>query len=430
MNRSASSQRSNKAVVRGERRAPRLLVLDGSYTYSTISALGLEQGVVSRDLGGFFDHVWTIYPFGNLNAVATDVGDSQQYEMNERHTFIQARFGHFRMLSKLPVLNFLIGQVDLIRQLRRLVQREHIDLIRAGDPLYVGLLGWAVAKSCGIPLAIRVPLHNERTRRLTGVAMYPRLLRSPTLERRIEHFVLKRAALVVAPSKDNLEFALEHGAHPDRVAIFPYGNLLSGAHWVEPRKRAVDAALFKRLGILPGNYLLCVSRLRDLKYPDDALRCLAAARAKGHDVRLVLAGEGEMRKALQKLAAELGVSEHLVFAGNVDQASLAQLYANAAVVISPLTGRALSEAALGGAPIVAYDLDWQGDLIVTGESGELVEFRDQEAFGAAVVKFLDDRNYASRMGQGARDRSVKMFDPKSLTDNEQAAYARVLGRTK
>lgn len=426
MNRSSSSHRSQQAGDRGARTAPRLLVIDGSYSYESITALGLEQSVVTRDLDGYFDHVWTVYPFGEIAAAETDIGTARQYEMNPRHTFIQARFGKFRSLSKLPGLNFFIGQIALLRQLRRLIRRERIDLIRAGDPLYIGLLSWLLAKSCGIPLAIRVGAHNERTRQLTGVAMYPRILRSLALERAIEHFVFRRAALVVGPSQDNIDFAIAHGANPDRVAIFPYGNLLATEHQVEPARRSADPALFKRLGVEPEKYLLCVSRLRDLKYPDDAVRAFASECADRDDFRLLLAGEGEFRGPLEQLVADLGVTDRVIFASNLDQASLAQLYANAAVVVSPLTGRALCEAALGGAPIVAYDLDWQSDLIETGESGELVPFRDQHALGKAVARLLEDRAYARRMGEGARAKALAIFDPQALVENERMAYARIL----
>lgn len=402
-----------------------MLVLDGSYHCDVIRTLGLEQSVVSRDLDGFFGHVWTANPFGDLTAKA-DFGPPQSHEMNARHTFIQARSGRFPWFSAVPAVNFLIGQAGLFLQLRRLIKRERIDLVRAGDPLYVGLLGWALATICGLPFAIRVNANNDKMRKTSGNLVYPRLLRFLWLEKAIEHFVFKRASLVAAPNQDNVDFALANGAHRDRVAIFPYGNLLAPGHQLASEDRPVDQELFERLEAVRGRYLLCVGRLKALKFPDDAVRVLAAARAARHDVALILAGEGEMRGALERLAMELEVRDHLIMPGNLDQDDLAQLYTGAAVVISPLTGRALSEAALAGAPIAAYDLDWQGDLIQTGKTGELVPFRDQQALAAAVVKLLDDPAYARRLGKGAREAALEMFDADRLLANERAAYANIV----
>ncbi len=157
------------------------------------------------------------------------------------------------------------------------------------------------------------------------------------------------------------------------------------------------------------------------------MRVLAVVRSRGHDVSLILAGEGDLRPKLAALADELGVSAKVVFAGNLDQQALAQVYAHAAVLISPLTGRALSEAALGAAPIVAYDLDWQGDLIETGVTGELVPFRNVEALGQATLRLLDDPQRARALGEAARARALDMLDPVKLNAHERATYAKLLG---
>jgi glycosyltransferase involved in cell wall biosynthesis len=167
--------------------------------------------------------------------------------------------------------------------------------------------------------------------------------------------------------------------------------------------------------------------LAPLKCPEDILAAFARVRGAGFDVDLVYAGEGPMRDQLAAEAAALGIADHVHFIGNQNQRSLAQLNAHAAAVLSPLTGRALSESALGAAPIVAYDLDWQGELIRTGESGELVPFRQPDAMAESVMKLLRDPEYAKRMGRGARARALKVLDPASLNEHERHEYAKLLG---
>jgi glycosyltransferase involved in cell wall biosynthesis len=408
---------------------PRLLVLDGSYTIGTIRELGLEQSVLCRDLDGFFDHVWSVHPYGDVNAQPASAGEAESVALADRHSFVQAHVGRFSSLRWAPMVNFGLAQLSLFRRLRRMVKSEGVTLIRAGDPLYVGLFGWLLARATGVPLAIRINGNNDKIRASTGRAISPRLLRSIAIEKRIERFVLPRADLVVAPNQDNVDFALANGARPDRVGIFRYGNLLSPAHLAEPAHRGTDRPLFARVGVTPGRYVLCVSRLLEVKFPDDPLHVLAKLRASGHDVSLLLAGEGPMRAELEALARALGISDRVVFGGNFNQQSLAQLYAHAAVVISPLTGRALSEAALGAAPIVAYDLDWQGDLIETGVTGELVPFRDVDALGEAAMRLLEDRPRARALGTAVRARALEMLDPAKLDAHERATYAKLLRMT-
>jgi ubiquinone/menaquinone biosynthesis C-methylase UbiE len=90
--------------------------------------------------------------------------------------------------------------------------------------------------------------------------------------------------------------------------------------------------------------------------------------------------------------------------------------------VSPHTGRALSEAALGGVPIVAYDVDWQSELIQTGETGELVPNLDWRKMGDAVERLLVDPKYAISMGGAVRNRALKMMNPAMLDLHERETY--------
>lgn len=171
--------------------------------------------------------------------------------------------------------------------------------------------------------------------------------------------------------------------------------------------------------------MLCIGRLQAVKFPDDAVRVLGGAVKSGCDTKLIIAGDGDMREELVALAKSLGVEDRLVLGGNQNQHALAQLNAHCALVLSPLTGRALSESALGGAALVAYDLDWQGDLVRTGETGILVPFRDVDALTDAAIELLRDPERARELGAGARERALSMLDPQRLDAHERDTYTRL-----
>ncbi|MDQ2879144.1 MAG: glycosyltransferase, partial [Pseudomonadota bacterium] len=392
---------------------------------------GTLSSVTCRDLDGFFRHVWSVHPFATLltsEGWAVRYGAPVWHRLSPRHTFIDGKIGRFGWLAWLFPLNFALSQIGLFVTLWRLIRREDVRVIRVGDPLYLGLFGLVLSRLTGVPMLIRINGNNDKVRENTGRPLYPKFFRSSAIEKRVERFVLPRADLVAAPNQDNIAFAVAGGADPARTTIFRYGNLLAPAHLADPATRALDRALFERLGVEPGRYLLCIGRLGAVKFPDDAVRVLAAVVEAGHDVKLLYAGDGDMRAELRALGDTLGVGERIVFAGNQNQHALSQLNPHAAAVISPLTGRALSESALGGAPIVAYDLDWQGDLITTGVTGELVPFRDVAALANSTLRMLDDRDYARSMGQAARQRAIEMLDPDKLDAHERAEYAKLLAR--
>ena len=149
---------------------------------------------------------------------------------------------------------------------------------------------------------------------------------------------------------------------------------------------------------------------------------------RGFDVKAVLAGEGRMRAELEQLAQSGDAGEQVVFAGNLGQEALSVLFPAAGVVVSPHTGRALTEAALGAAAVVAYDVDWQGELITTGETGVLVPHGDVEAMGNAVFALLSDPARAKSMGRALRSRALEMLDPEALDEHERQEYSKLLAR--
>lgn len=413
------------------RRERKLLVLDTAYTYEAIRERGLESSVTCRDLRGYFSHVWSVHPFATLltsDAWGPRYGQPNRYEVSPAHTMIEGKMGRFSWLRAVFPLNFLLGQVSLFLDLTRLIGRERINVIRAGSPLYLGLFAWALARTCGVPFVIRIGANHDKIFESTGVPMEPRLMRSRRIEKRVERFIFRRADLVAGANMDNLKFALANGARPEATSLFRYGNLIDARHFEDPSARRTDGSVLRRLGLDSGKFLLFIGRLEPPKHPDDVLRMQAAVRRQGFDVKLLLSGSGRLQEELVVLARELGVEDYVIFAGNCRQEDLAELVPAAAAVVSPHTGRALAEAALGEAAIVAYDIDWQGELIETGVTGELVPHRDWEAMAAAVCRYLKDPDYAEGMGKAARERARQMLDPETLDAHEQLEYEKLLQR--
>ena len=412
-------------------RTLKLLVLDTSYTLEMIRARGLEHSVTCRDLGGFFEHVWTVHPFATLltsDDWSPRYGRPVEHTLSSTHTFVEGRIGRYGALARFFLLNFLLSQANLFFSLARLIRKESIAAIRAGDPLYLGVFSWALARWCGIPLVVRVGGNHDKVFATTGRPIQPRLFRHRRIEKMIERFVFKRADLVAGANQDNLNFALTNGARPECSTLFRYGNLIDKQHFVDPASRAAPDKELRGLGLERGTFLMYIGRLEPVKQPDHLVRVLAELRSRGHSIKAVLVGDGQLRGALLELARELGVEEHIVLAGNRDQCWLSEVIPAAAAVLSPHTGRALSEAALAAAPIVAYDVDWQGEIIETDVTGALVPHNDWRQMADAVHRYLVDRPHARLMGNAVRRRALEMLDPEALDRHERQQYLAVIQR--
>lgn len=427
----ARSARAGGTGIFGRRGQPatldrRLLSLDGTYSLATIRSRKLEHELTCRDLDGFFEHVWSVHPVVGASPehrAEPPIRNLTETRIAERHTMIEGTVEWSPLLTRFPPLNFLVAQLLLVLHLDRLIRREGISVVRVGDPFYLGVLGLVLARLNRRPLIVRVNCNYDKAY-ADGFLAHPRLLRRRWVEKALARFVLKRADLVAPGSRDNLEYALANGATPERSTIWSYGTWIDPLHFsVEPEDRPSVRA---ELGLGEEPLMVLVSRLEAPKHPEDVVRVLAAGRTRNPELAALLVGGGSMQPELEDLARRLGVLDGLHIVGYRDQPWLAAALSSANVVVSPITGRALVEACLSGTPVVAYDVEWQSEIIQTGETGVLVPYRDVEAMAAKVCDLLDDRELATTLGRQARQAVSKTMDPLTLLARECADYERLI----
>lgn len=412
----------------GDRRTPTMLTLDADYSMNTIRQRGLEQTVTAADLEGFFEHVWTVHPMVGADPVDRDVRFEQPIAVDalgERHTVIECSIGS-SPVARVSVMDFVRAQATLVRHLDHLVRSERIGVVRASEPFYLGLIGLVLARANRIPLVVRLIANYDSSFYASGRPVHQRLFRKRWIEKRIDRFVLSRADLVAAATDDILTYALANGASRDRATVLPLGTVIEPVH-LQPRSAGAGLAAAE-LGLAERPFVVCVTRLEPAKHPEDVVSVLAEARKKIPDLAAVIVGDGSMRADLERSARDLGVEDDAFFAGNRDQAWIADLLRSAAVFLSPLTGRALIEAALSGVAIVAYDVDWHPELVRSGDTGVLVPYRDTGGMADAVRALVTDPGEAARLGRRARSFAMEKMGPSSLVAHERRVYGELLQR--
>jgi glycosyltransferase involved in cell wall biosynthesis len=92
-------------------------------------------------------------------------------------------------------------------------------------------------------------------------------------------------------------------------------------------------------------------------------------------------------------------------------------------------GRALTEAALSGIPIVGYDYDWQREVIINNKTGYLVDHEDWLAMANAAEDLLNNKIKSKELGKNARKHIVKMMSPDILNSHEKKYYDTLLSNT-
>jgi glycosyltransferase involved in cell wall biosynthesis len=409
----------------------KLVVIQSAYSYKTLCERNLLDFATSKNLGGFFETVFTIHPAATVELnidLKERYGRVITYTHSQSQVFIEARFGRYWHLRKFPFLNFVLSQVDLLIHLMKLFWREKNLLIRAEDPRYNGLLGFLLTRIKGLPFIIGTWGNPDNIRKFTGEPIQPRVFRNVNSEAFCERFLMKRADCVLVQNEDNFKYAVRFGAAEEKVKYFRLGNAIYPEHFVKPESRTLSKDDRKRIGH-EGFKVCTISRLETLKIVDHTIKSFKEMKAS-LAAHLYIFGDGSERNSLIELTRQLEIEDRVHFLGNIDQQTLARMLPKMDLVLSPLMGRALTEAALAGLPIVAYDIDCHPEIVKTGKTGILVKYLDFHAIAKAGDYMFDNRDAAKQMGEAARTWTLDLMDPEKLIREQRLIFRGLLEKAK
>lgn len=172
----------------------------------------------------------------------------------------------------------------------------------------------------------------------------------------------------------------------------------------------------RRHGLGHDPVVLCVGRLVARKGQDVLVRAMPEIRRRVPGSRLLLVGDGPLRRRLER---EAGAG--VVFAGRVPWEELPMYHAAADVFASPNRSRfaGLEEEGFGvifleaqacGRPVVAGRSGGAPEALVDGETGMLVDGASLSEVTDAVAGLLADRDRAREMGMAGRRFVEESFD--------------------
>jgi len=174
-----------------------------------------------------------------------------------------------------------------------------------------------------------------------------------------------------------------------------------------------------------------VSVLRPQKALDVLLRATKILVQEFPGLRVLIAGEGDRRFALEDLATELGLDDTVMFLGVRTDVPDVLESLDVAVSTSDFEGSPLSvmEYMAAARPIVATRVGGVPDLIDDGVHGRLVDPQDPSAFAEAVAGLLRDPQGARQMGERARERRRSEFDIDVMVRRLEALYEKLRAKT-
>jgi GalNAc-alpha-(1->4)-GalNAc-alpha-(1->3)-diNAcBac-PP-undecaprenol alpha-1,4-N-acetyl-D-galactosaminyltransferase len=166
----------------------------------------------------------------------------------------------------------------------------------------------------------------------------------------------------------------------------------------------------------PKIYILAVGRLDKQKGFDlliEAFSNLALS-----NIHLVILGEGEERKKLERIVFDKGLTDRIHLFGLIDE--IWPWYRHAKCFISSSLseawGNVIVEAMSQGCPVVAFDCDYgPREIIKNRSNGLLVKAKDTKSLTNAIINLLSDKQLRNKIIRNALIRSSE-FDSEVLSD--------------
>lgn len=225
------------------------------------------------------------------------------------------------------------------------------------------------------------------------------------LAAKAEQWTLTRADAVVTVSEQVRAYAISIGVQPERVHVIPNGVDTTMFH---PTRNGVDPR--KRWGIGDGPVLGFVGGLRPWHGVEFLPELLASLLPDFPDLKLVIAGEGPLRRELENRLGKCGVANHTVLTGLIPHDQIPHLIRHFDVALAPypdlnhefyFSPLKLFEYMACGVPVVAPALGQMTDVINHEQNGLLYDVNDGNGMASACRSLLTDNALRRDLGANA-----------------------------
>jgi glycosyltransferase involved in cell wall biosynthesis len=148
------------------------------------------------------------------------------------------------------------------------------------------------------------------------------------------------------------------------------------------------------------------------------VEAMARLRPRAPEARLVIAGEGELRPALEALVRQRGLGDRVIFAGFRRDLDRILPALSVFCLSSHLEGLGTSvlDAMAFGLPVVATAAGGIPEAVEDGVSGRLVPPRDPAALADALAEVLGDEERRRALGAAGRQRFLQRFTTDHMVD--------------
>ena len=249
---------------------------------------------------------------------------------------------------------------------------------------------WSADISALVSVLKRKPLivtyHNDLTGQGIGGPI------AHLYNRTLLHLVLCRARRIIITQPKYFEYSRHLKWHKRKVTTLPLGVTMPQA--IGKRERVTDHIAFMSV----------LDKYHEYKGLNILLDAIAKVKDKRPQVRLSVAGEGELISKYRQLAEDLGIKDSVNFLGFLPDDDLPEFYSSSSIFVLPSLNRlegfgiVALEALSYATPVITTHLAGSSEFITKNKAGLIVPPGDPVALAEAIVTLLEDFEEAGLMG--------------------------------
>jgi len=325
-------------------------------------------------------------------------------------------------LAVLPSLRRAIHpwrDVQSYRAIKRTLRKFQPDVVHTHSGK-AGLLGRVAAAALGVPAVVHTvhgaPFHPYQGRGARAVF------------RACERYAAGKCHALISVADAMTDLMVSAGVAPRDKFTTIYSGMETGPFLAANEHRAEAR---RRLGYADQHVVIGkIARLFRLKGHGDVIEASRRVVESNPQVRFLFVGDGVLRKRLEKQIDAAGLGDYFQLVGLVRPERIPELISAMDVVVHTSLreglARALPQALLSGKPVVSYDVDGAGEVVLPGRTGTLVPPRDVAALAEALTVLAGDAELRLRLGRTGPERFADAFHHEKTTQQVRKLYERVL----
>lgn len=312
---------------------------------------------------------------------------------------------------------YVFGSIALFK----LIITKKIEIISAHWVLPNGFIAYIVTRFIKIPYVVTLPGSDvfvaKKFRILTFAA----------------NLAVHNASMVIADSPQYIREMQRMGAKIKKTEIIPYP---VDTETIRPNTHNIQK-LRSEIGILKDDLVvLAVGRLVYKKGFEYLIKAFAQVTKRMSNVKLIIVGEGDLRRRWENECKKLSIQEKVFFVGNKDRKQLLQFYNLSDVFVMPSikdkNGNiddqpvSLLEAMACGKPVVATNFPGISMIVKDGWNGYLVAEKDIRELYKKIIDLLQSTQKRKLLGKRSRQVVVQKISAQKIVAKYDKIFQEII----